>query len=533
MNKASKRIWSLGLVLIMVAALLSGCASGESATEPAAQPEQEAGTLHYEGELVFKGEEVSFSIPYDEIYEREPVTREVHHISSSGEESTNQVTGVVLGELLAEKGISQGDYSSVRFTAADGYAIDMPQEILAAKDVILAYEFDGEALDEKKMPLRVAVDGERSMYYVSNLASIEFFKSDVVETAVETNERKIVLLETAASEMPSEVFTYYENEDQAILMADLTAAHCGNAFAKVRFVASDGFEKIESADVINQGFLKITGEDAPLFTGRDLPKGMNVKYVTVMEAADTTFVSAAQAMTLLGEFTTNEKTGVCLADLVGLAGLEADYLVLAANDGYSVEVPKAAMKDGVVYVNSDGTNTVKFAPNYPKNTKIKNLLTIEAGDGSNAIVVDNGGEEAKAEKEESAVVVGSAWEIEFSGLSDGSFTFTSDKAERKLERIALHTERIKNDEVKADDWEGYKVLDVLDFLHVDTFESLTIVAGDGYEVVLTADQVDEETVLAVVRNGEAMDDPDNLVQLVQNTEFSTTWVKGVAKIVVQ
>lgn len=532
MNKASNRIWSLGLVLIMIATLLSGCAGGESATEPAAQAEQEAGTLHYEGELVFNGDEVSFSIPYNEIYEREPVTREVHHISSSGEESTNQVTGVVLGELLAEKGISQGDYSSVRFTAADGYAIDMPQEILAAKDVILAYEFDGEVLNEKKLPLRVAVDGERSMYYVSNLASIEFFKSDVVETEVEANERKIVLLETAASAMPSEVFTYYENEDQAILMADLTAAYCENMFAKVRFVASDGFEKIESADVINQGFLKINGEDAPLFTGRDLPKGMNVKSVTVMEAADTTFVSAAQAMTLLGEFTTNEKTGVCLADLIGLAGLEADYLVLAANDGYSVEVPKTALKDGVVYVNSDGTNTVKFAPNYPKNTKIKNLLTIEAGDGSNAIVVENGGEEAKAEKEEAAVV-GSDWEIEFSGLSDGSFTFTSDRAERKLERMALHTERIKNDEVKADDWEGYKVLDVLDFLHVDTFESLTIVAGDGYEVVLTADQVDEETVLAVVRNGEAMDDPDNLVQLVQNTEFSTTWVKGVARIVVQ
>jgi|GEM_PF-413143 len=529
MNKARKRIWAFGLVLMMVAALLSGCSSSQSATEAEAPQEQETEMLHYEGELVFKGDEISFAIPYDEIYKREPVTRDVHHISSSGEESDNQVTGIVLGDLLAEQGIAKGDYSSVRFTAADGYAIDVPQEILAAKEIILAYKFDGEVLDEKKMPLRVAIDGERSMYYVSNLASVEFFKSDVVETAVEANEKKIVLLETATAALPSEIFTYYENEDQAILMADLMQAHVSNEFAKVRFVASDGFEKIESADVINQGFLKITGEDAPLFTGRDLPKGMNVKAVTLMEAADTSFVSAAQAIALLGEFTANEKTGVCLADLVHLAGLDADYLVLAADDGYSVEVPKAALKDGVVYVNSDGTNTVKFTAAYPKNTKIKNLLTIAAGDGSNAIAVDGKSGEEKTEKTESTVV-GSAWEIEFSGLSDGSFTFTSEKAQRKLERVALHTERIKNDVVKADDWEGYKLLDVLDFLHVDSFESLSIIAGDGYEVILTADQVDEETILAVVRNGEALDDPDNLVQLVQNTEFSTTWVKGVAKV---
>jgi hypothetical protein len=45
--------------------------------------------------------------------------------------------------------------------------------------------------------------------------------------------------------------------------------------------------------------------------------------------------------------------------------------------------------------------------------------------------------------------------------------------------------------------------------------------------------VDGETILAVVKDGEAMTEEDNLVQLVQNTEFATTWVKGVARITVK
>jgi hypothetical protein len=241
-----------------------------------------------------------------------------------------------------------------------------------------------------------------------------------------------------------------------------------------------------------------------------------------MTVADTCFVSANQAKVLLGETAIDDDMGVSLAQVLETAGLEGDNFTLTANDGYAVEVAKDAIKDGVVYVNNDGTNTVKFNGDYPKNTKVKNLLSITASKGEDQAAEANVEETPMAE-----------WAIEFDGLSDGSFTLTSEKAARKLTLVSLHTARTKNDTVKENDWEGYTLLEALTFLHVEEFSQLTITACDGYEVVLMADQVDDETILAVVQDGEPMTDADNMVQLVQNTEFSTTWVKGVAKITVQ
>ncbi|BES65021.1 hypothetical protein SANA_14600 [Gottschalkiaceae bacterium SANA] len=529
MSKQLKSKLSLLLVVLMGLVVLGGCSSTEASEAPEVI---ETAGYQYDGELMFTGEGVSFSIAYNDLYERVAVSREVKNVSSSGEESVNQVKGVVLGDLLQEQGLSLGDYSSMRFTAADGYAIDVPAEILAEKEIILAYEFDGQALSEKKMPLRVAIDDVRSMYYVSNLASIELFSDSTEEAVVESSDRKIVWIETASQGLEQEIYTYYENEDQAIMVKDLLTAHVDADYSKVEFVASDGFEKTESADVADQAYLKVTGEDAPLFTGIDLPKGMNVKSIAFMDVANVTFVSAQQAMVLLGQATVGDDLGVSLGQIIEKSGLEGDFFTLTANDGYGVEVPKEAIKDGVVYVNNDGTNTVKFNGDYPKNTKIKNLLSIVSSDGANAIVIETAESETAPEASE-AVVESGEWAIEFDGLSDGAFTFTSDKAERKLTRVALHTERMKNDVVKANDWEGYKLIDILDFLHVENYTELTIASLDGYEVVLMANQVDDETLLAVVQDGQVMSEPDNRVQLVQNTEFSTTWVKGVAKITVK
>ncbi len=74
---------------------------------------------------------------------------------------------------------------------------------------------------------------------------------------------------------------------------------------------------------------------------------------------------------------------------------------------------------------------------------------------------------------------------------------------------------------------------MLSFLKVKEFNALVITASDGFEIELSKEQIDDETILAVVKNGEPLTDTDNLVQLVQNTEFSSSWVKGVSKITVK
>lgn len=216
--------------------------------------------------------------------------------------------------------------------------------------------------------------------------------------------------------------------------------------------------------------------------------------------------------------------GVALDVFMDKVGLDSAYYVFTSSDGYQVELSKKSLNKGIIYLDNSSQYKVIFDESLPKSASIKDILFIEASEGNNAV---DGAAQAEDDKNDIS------WTIMVDGLSDGSFDFTSDRAERKLETVQLHTERIKNDQKKPEDWEGYKVLDVLSFLKVEDFNALAITASDGFEIELSKEQIDHETILAVVKNGEPLTDTDNLVQLVQNTEFSSSWVKGVSKITVK
>ncbi len=500
--------------------------------------------LTYDGALKFTGLSEDFSIDYNDIYAMDAITVNVKNVSSEGEEALYEVTGILLDTLLAEHGYSQQDMGSIRLVAGDGYAIDIPQDIVQSKDIILAYIFDGEKLDDKAMPLRAAIDDVRSMYYASNLSEIQF--SPAQEEAIEEDYSitKIVLMETACLDIDTKSYTYYDSEDTAVLAADLLGTYVVVKPEKVYLTASDGYEKTESFDVINDGYIKITGNDIPLFTGKDLPKGMNVKSIMNMQVGNISFVSAESCIAGIENKTVEDVAGAALDKVIEMAGLEGDYYVFIARDGFSVEVQAESLSDAVLYYSELGSCGVKFPEDYPRNYSLRNLIAIEIGTGeslADTSDTEDGSEtDDKYSKDEEGTedvdsISGIAlqdWTIIFEGLSDGSFEMTSERAQRKLTLVDLHTERIKNDDAIPEDWQGYKLLDMLSFLKVVEFEGVIITAGDEYEVELTKDMIDEETILAVVKDGEALTDSDNLVQLVQNSEFATTWVKGVTKITV-
>ncbi|MBS7526901.1 hypothetical protein KHM83_09445 [Fusibacter paucivorans] len=544
MTKQFRRI----LVLLMTCAMLmTGCQSADSQTAKtaettsapaAAEQTTEGVSLHYEGSLKFTGMAEPFEVAYDDIYAMPFVETSVHSVSSSGEEADNTVKGVLLETILAEHGMSQKDFSTIRLIAGDGYAIDVTADLLNNKDIVLAYEFDGAALEEKEMPLRAAIDDVRSMYYVSNLVEIAAISEGV--EAMESVPARMVMLETAyASGIETEPFTYYESEDKSVLMSDLVDAYVSEGKGNPAFKANDGFEKSEDYDVVYNGYLKITGEDAPLFTGKDLPKGMNVKSVMTLGVGDTTFISVGSALAY-GQMngTVGDVEGIKLIDALTAAGIEGDLFKFSDNTGYEVEITKEELASGILRLSDDGTAAAKFDESMPKKYNVKHLLTIEAVAGEATMEAADVSETTDTANVSTEGTDGDAavelpeWTVTFDGLSDGSFDLTSEKAARKLTLISLHTEHTKNDEKKPNDWEGYRVLEMLEFLHVEDFSALVITAGDGYEVELPKDQIDEDTILAVIKNGEPVK-ADNLVQLVQNTEFSTTWVKGVVKITVK
>lgn len=540
-----RKVLSMMLLVVMVGMMMTGCkktatddvySNDENISTDATEKNEAAkattetssnSDYNYEGSLKLTGFATDFEVAYNDIFAMEPVETTVHHVSSSGEEFESTVKGILLETLLETQGVSQKDFSSIRLIAGDGYAIDVTADILKEKDIILAYEFDGEGLEEKQQPIRAAIDDVRSMFYVSNLSEIAAVSAEA--TSEEVNVNKVVLIETAVEGLDQTDFTYYDSEDKMVMASDLIAAHVEGTTVNVAFVAADGFEKSEDFGVVNEGYLKITGDDAPLFTGKDLPKGMNVKLVAKMTIAETSFISVNAAMEMLEKKTVDGQEGIPLDQFVEFAGIDGTSFSLVANDGYSSEVQKEELVNGIIYIDDkSGTARTKFTEDMPKNYGVKYLETIIA---NGAVTVTS--EVTVSGDETSSDLALGEWVISFDGLSDGSFDLSSEKAGRKLTLVPLHTEHTKNDEKQLNDWEGYKVLDVLDFLHVESFESLVITASDGFEASLTKEQVDDETILAVVKNGEALTDADNMVQLVQNTEFASTWIKGVAKITVK
>ncbi len=443
--KMNLKVGKVFLILMLCVLSITGCKKSDTGTSNPTDNDMNTNKkgLSYEGELIFSGLENEFKVPYNDIFKMDSVTTEVKHISSSGEESVDKVTGVILDTILKEKkGISQKDFSLIRFIAGDGYAIDVTSDILKEKDIILAYKFNGDYLDEKKQPLRVAINDVRSLYFVSNLATIEFVKESSTSMSSDSNSpQKVIILETATHHLESDIYTYYESEDQAIKVADLWNTYVKQEVNVVKFMASDGFEKSEDVDVLKQGYIKTTGKDIPLFTAPDLPKGMHVKYILTLTAGDTIFASAFQGIESLEKRTINEKMGVALDVFMDKVGLDSAYYVFTSSDGYQVELSKKSLNKGIIYLDNSSQYKVIFDESLPKSASIKDILSIEASEGTNA--VDGAAHTEDDKNDNKAPDNNISWTIMVDGLSDGSFDFTSDTAERKLERVQLHTERIK------------------------------------------------------------------------------------------
>ncbi len=515
-NKKYK--WFLFMMIIIICFTVVSCSSQNVKAN-----QSENNSLSYEGELEFSGLKESFSIAYNDIFLMEKVTASVHSVTSTGEELDNIVSGVLLENILKEHGISQNDFESIRLISEDGYAINVPKEILSQKDIILAYEFDGEYLTENEQPLRVAIDDVRSMFFVSNLVEIDF--SAFVDADSNEEGNKVIILETAINNLPVEDYNYGEVIDKAVKVSDLFSTYRSNGQHGIGFVASDGFKKTETYEILLKGYLKITGEYAPMFLAPDLPEGMHVKQILTLDADEVTFVSVAQSYNVIEERTIGNQTGIKLEKFLEMTGLDGDYYVFTAVDEYKVELSKESLEKGIILIDDTFKCIVKFDESLPKSAAISDVVTIETSDG--LLVVDKQSDSDVIVKESDSA----EWIITVEGLEDGSFDFSSTKAESKLECISLHTERSKNNVKYPEDWNGYKVVDLLSFLNVEDFNSLIFIAGDGYEVELLNENIDEETILAILKNDKKID--DNTVQLVQNTKFATTWVRDVAKIVVK
>jgi hypothetical protein len=373
MGKSMKRLLFIALLLILALAAVACSTSAESPSGNDGEVSEQAAGQEGEKIVISGLESTDIEVSVEELKGLDLVTVDATSISSTGEENQYTVTGPLFDDLLKKHGKSQHDLVGIRLVAGDGYSIEVPSEVLQSRDLILAHTIDGQPLDEKTRPIRAVIPEERAMYWIRNLIRIE-----VLEGTQQAEVGRVFILETVISQADAEDYTYYESTDKAVKVEELLGLLVSdNLPDTASFVATDGFEKNEKLDILSGGYIKFTGEDAPLFLAPDLPKGMYIKNIFLCTLGDTALVSQEKAAEVLGTKEVEDKKGVDLKELIKQAGLaDADKYLLTAADGYTVEILREDREKGVVFKNNKGQITV-FFEGLPKNTQVKDFLSIE------------------------------------------------------------------------------------------------------------------------------------------------------------
>ncbi|MEN6390026.1 MAG: molybdopterin-dependent oxidoreductase [Syntrophomonas sp.] len=355
------------LLLVLTIMLTLGACGGK--TDPAGSP---AGPDDEQKLLITGLQDKDYEISVGELKKLAPVTKKAEASRANGETVKVKATGPLLEDVLKQKGKSIKDYSTVRFTARDGYSIAVPPDILKSCSIILAYEIDGKALDAESQPIRVVIPGERAMYWVRMLARIDLETGDQ-QTAI----NKVVFLETAVVNLPQEDYQYYDSLDRAIKTKDLVDSYAGADRVKKVFIkAGDGLYKNETQANFLSACIKITGKEAPKFMASHLPQGMHVRDVLYINYGGTSFMAYSQGQKVLPRHTLDGQSGIALSDVVKTTGLKrAERYRFSGLEGQSLELAVNELGSGLICENGQGV--LEFRCPGATDKIVERLLSIE------------------------------------------------------------------------------------------------------------------------------------------------------------
>jgi len=193
-------------------------------------------------------------------------------INSKGVEKNVHAKGVLLEMVLQKQGASLRDFDAATATASDGYAITIPSGVLHSRDILIAFETDGEAITP-----RFVVPGERAMYWVKLLSEIAL-EGQAQEAPVTQEVSLNELIERLQGQ--AQDYKVHDADCRALPLALLLREIGAEPAAFVTVKSADGLTKTEKYDTFAAQLLVFEGTpDAPLYTGPDLPSGMRVKNV--------------------------------------------------------------------------------------------------------------------------------------------------------------------------------------------------------------------------------------------------------------
>lgn len=104
----------------------------------------------------------------------------------------------------------------------------------------------------------------------------------------------------------------------------------------------------------------------------------------------------------------------------------------------------------------------------------------------------------------------------------------------KLSAVTVTVEKTLQDgSVAEETWKGVRLKDVIGYLGVKEYSSITLISSDDYSVEYTPDIVNDSlSVLGTNVNGKDLDYDDGNIQIVAGNQPDSMWLKKLSKITV-
>ena len=277
-----------------------------------------------------------------------------------------------------------------------------------------------------------------------------------------------------------------------------------------------------------------------------------VKIDNVMMAAYPTYSVTAFSINSSGTESTTTYVGFAMTDVLAAAGLTENYIWLeaTADDGYAIEMTGEIITAPTTLLaitkNGEQFKTAPwFAPGSSETTGdyLKNMVSILVNttegkpEGIDNTMKDEP-ETTEAPEDNTAEAPELSDKTDKVTFADFCFKVNGqDVTNATLEGLRIYKVSVnvtnKNGNTSEATYTGYKLIDVLAALGITDYTTVKVIANDGYESELTAEQaVSEYTIIAIEKDKETGEDGTIWVAPCLETS-SSAYCKLVVEIIAE